>query len=101
MTFDLLVSRGSAGDAVRALKARLARELGDDARIFPGLQDGDVFDAEAEAALRRWQAGTGLVADGIAGPHCLTVLGLREAVPLEVRPDLRAVRLLFPQTKPS
>ena len=101
MANDLLVMRGCRSATVQALKARLATELGADAQTFPGLGAGDEFDAQAEAALRRWQAGTGLIADGIAGPHCLTLLGLRQPTELEIAPDLPAMRVLFPQTKPS
>jgi predicted chitinase len=102
MQGDFLFMRGSTGAGVRALQAAMVRELGPEAAIYPGLlaASGD-FDADTEAALRRWQGGTGLIADGIAGPHCLSVLGLRPTVTMAIKPELAAVRALFPQTKPS
>jgi hypothetical protein len=102
MPFQQLLMRGSRGEPVGRLKRAVAAELGPEAALFPGLaNDDDAMDADTEAALRRWQSGTGLVADGIAGPHCFTLLGLRAPVPLAIKPDLPAVRLMFPQTKPS
>ena len=101
MAFEYLLMKGSKGAAVQRCKQALADVLGDDAAAFPGLLAGDAFDADTQAALRHWQAGTGLVADGIAGPHCLTVLGLRQPLPMAIVPELGAVRLLFPQTKAS
>lgn len=102
MAVDFLMMRGSTGPQVARLKTALAGVLGEDAAIFPGLHDGgEAFDADTEAALRRWQAGSGLIADGIAGPHCMTLLKLREPVAMEIVPELAAVRALFPQTKPS
>jgi hypothetical protein len=93
--------KGDAGESVRALKAALARELGPKAAGFPGLDTGSEFDAETEAALRHWQAGIGAVADGIAGPHCLQLLRLLPPVAMQIKPELAAIRALFPQTKPS
>ncbi|MBI5277090.1 MAG: peptidase C1 [Burkholderiales bacterium] len=102
MQFDHLLMRGSSGSGVQALKAAVVRELGPEAVLYPGLVSGSTdFDTDTEAALRRWQAGTGLIADGIAGPNCQTVLGLRRMLPMEIKPELAAVRALFPQTKPS
>ena len=102
MAADFLMMRGSSsGPAVAQFKAALAAVLGDDATAFPGLAEGDGFDADTEAALRRWQAGSGLIADGVAGPRCLALLGCRRTVELEIKPELAAVRALFPQTKPS
>jgi predicted chitinase len=102
MPIDFLVMRGATGPQAQRLKAALVEQLGANARSFAGLSSaGPVFDADCEAALRHWQANCGLVADGIAGPHCLQVLGLRAQVPLEFAPDLATARALFPQTKPS
>lgn len=99
---SFLMMRGSAGAAVTALKRELASQLGDAAADYPGLAGaGDDFDSDTEGAVRRWQAGVGLIADGIVGPHCLTRLGLRKPVEMEIKPSLEAVRALFPQTKPS
>lgn len=101
MTTPHLLLRGKSDPAVAALKAALARELGPQAAQFAGLAGGNDFDADTEAAMRCWQSGTGLIADGIAGPHCFNLLGLRPTVPLEIVLDLAAMRVLFPQTKPS
>jgi hypothetical protein len=102
MAIDFLMMRGSRGAAVKELKAALAAELGAEAAAFPGLaRSGDELDADTEAALRRWQAGTGMIADGIAGPHGLRVLYRREPAAMEIKPELAALRMLFPQTKPS
>jgi len=108
MDSNVLMMRGAAGASVQALKTALAAELAGDALMFPGLPcppgaspESAEFNADTEAALRRWQGGRGLIADGIAGPHCCTLLGLRAEVALEIDPDLPSVRALFPQTKPS
>jgi predicted chitinase len=97
----MLLMRGSRGAAVSSLKTALKKQLGDAARAYAGLESGDLFDSDTEGAVRRWQAGVGLIADGIVGPHCLTRLGLREPVELQIEPALEALRVLFPQTKPS
>jgi predicted chitinase len=96
-----LLMKNSTGPDVQRLQAALAAELGAEAAGFAGLENGGTFDTVTEAAVRHWQAGTGLVADGIAGPHCLQVLKLRPDVPMAIVPQLGAVRQLFPQTKPS
>jgi predicted chitinase len=96
-----VLMKGSTGNAVQQLKQALQRELGADAGAYPGLAAGNAFDSECEAALRQWQAGIGAIADGIAGPHCLQLLGLAPPRALQIRPQLDALRLLFPQTKPS
>ncbi|RYZ05544.1 MAG: peptidase C1 [Comamonadaceae bacterium] len=102
MTETLLMARGRRAPEVPAFKRALAERLGAEADGFPGLLTADdLYDADTEAACRRWQAGTGLVADGIAGPHASTVLGLRQAVPMAIDPAFEAVRRLFPQTKPA
>lgn len=98
---NYLFARGSSGSDVKMLKDCLLKDLGTDAAAFPGLKVGDIFDADTEAALRRWQSGMGMVADGIGGPHCATLMGLRKMVKLEIVPNLAAIRRLFPQTKPS
>ena len=74
-----LLIRGSSGAQVHKLRAELARQLGHDAQDFSQLALGDVLDAEAEAAARRWQSGVGLIADGVVGPRCQCALGLRKA----------------------
>ncbi|HSV54549.1 MAG TPA: C1 family peptidase [Burkholderiaceae bacterium] len=97
---DLLV-RNATGAQVRRLRQALAKQLGDDAQGFGKLAEGDAMDADAEAAVRRWQAGVGLVADGVVGPHCQAVLGLRQAGGLALGLGLESVRRLFPATKPA
>lgn len=94
-----LLIRGSRGGDVRKLKQALIKQLGADAAAFGGLATGDELDADTEAALRRWQAGVGLVADGVMGPYCQTVLGLRPVGFLALTLDV--VRRLFPATKPA
>jgi hypothetical protein len=102
MPHTFLLARGSRAATVPAFKHALAAQLGAESRSFPGLlSPGDLYDADTEAACRRWQAGTGLVADGVAGPHALTVLGLRTMAAMEIKPELEAVKRLFPQTKPA
>ena len=96
-----LLVRGSQGADVHRLLQQLAKQLGDDAQAFGALGAGQLLDADAEAAVRRWQAGVGLVADGVVGPHCLAVLGLRKPGELAVALTLDAVRRLFPATKPA
>lgn len=97
-----ILIKGHTGDQVAKLKAALARELGAQAASsYPGLAVGDTFDTDTEAALRAWQSGMGLVADSIAGPHCRQLLGLLAGVEMEIKPELAALRALFPDTKPS
>ena len=98
---QLLWVRGDQGTQIRRLRKKLALLLGDDAREFAALARGDVIDADVEAATRRWQAGVGLIADGVVGPRCQNVLGLREQLPMEVRFDADHVQRLFPATKPA
>jgi len=97
----MLMLKGSEGPEVEQLKRRLAQELGADAASFPGLRQGPLFDADTEAAARRWQAGLGIVADGIVGPYGRVLLGLVQAQPLALALDLHSVRRLFPATKSS
>lgn len=93
--------RGDSGAPIRRLRRELARQLGDDAREFAGLARGDAIDAAVEAATRRWQAGVGLIADGVVGPRCQHVLGLRQQLPMEIALDPDRVQQLFPATKPA
>ncbi|MDM0112530.1 C1 family peptidase [Variovorax sp. J22R133] len=97
----MLLVKGNEGAGVTALKARLTKELGPDATLFPGLASGADFNADTEAAARRWQSGVGIVADGIVGPYCQVLLGLVTPKPLALALDLTSVRRLFPATKPS
>lgn len=97
----LLLVRNSRGAAVARLRRQLAAQLGADAGDFPSLAHGDRLDADTEAAARRWQAGVGLIADGVIGPRCQALLGLREAGQPSLAMDPIRVRKLFPATKPA
>ncbi len=96
-----LLVRGMAGGEVSRLRQALAQQLGDDAQGFAQLGVGDVLDADVEAATRRWQSGVGLVADGVVGPHCQCVLGLRAGANMDSALTTETVRRLFPATKPA
>ena len=101
---DILLVRGSQGPEVQRLRKALVAQLGGDAQAFPGLVDpagGEVLDADVEAAARRWQSGVGLVADGVVGPYCQALLGLRAEQGLAVALTPDTVRKLFPATKPA
>ena len=97
--------RGQQGPEVRALRQALSTALGADAAEYKGLVSagagGQVFDATAEAAARRWQSGVGLVADGVIGPYALALLGLRAPGQMAVPLNVDVVRQLFPATKPA
>ncbi len=97
---DLLI-RDAQGPDVVALRGALVRELGAAAADFDGLAQGDRLDATVEAAARRWQSGIGIVADGVIGPRCLQLLGLRPPPALALPLRLDTVRPLFPATKPA
>ena len=96
---SLLWTRGQQGPEIRALRVTLASTLGADAADYPGLASGNTLDAQAEAAVRRWQSGVGLVADGVIGPLAQALLGLRKPGVLAVPMTLELVRPLFPATK--
>ncbi|TBR36450.1 MULTISPECIES: C1 family peptidase [Dyella] len=87
---------------VPALRQALAGKLGAVAESFPGLaKGGDLFDADVDAAARRWQSGVGIQADGVIGPYCMSLLGLVSLPAPSVPLTVDAVRQLFPETKPS
>jgi predicted chitinase len=93
--------KGCRGPNVAQLCKRLSSVLGEGVRDFPGLATGNSFDALTDAAARCWQAGIGVVADGIIGPYCQSLLGL---VTLEVLPvplTVGTAQQLFPATKVS
>jgi hypothetical protein len=96
-----LLLRGSKGDEVAALRKCLAKVLGTEATLFGELTKGDDFDADLEAAVRRWQTGVGLIADGIVGPRCLQVLELQPFAELKQALTAATVSSLFPATKPA
>ena len=96
-----LLVKGSQGEQVRTLRRALVRELGADAADFPSLDKGEVLDSDLEAAVRRWQAGIGLVADGVVGARCQVLLGLMADTKLALTLGTNEVRALFPATKPA
>lgn len=96
-----LLMRGNAGKEVAGLKKALCKVLGKGALSYPGLVDGDTFDADTETALRAWQTSVGLVADGIAGPRTLSALGISPPAKLAVSVDAATVSKLFPYTRTS
>jgi C1A family cysteine protease/peptidoglycan hydrolase-like protein with peptidoglycan-binding domain len=93
--------RGTKGPEVRQIRQALARELGDDAALYPRLARGDEIDADAESAIRLWQSGVGLFADGIVGAHALQLLGVMRFAPLPWPLISSTVAPLFPSTKPA
>ncbi len=97
----LLLMRGNIGNEVAGLKEALRKILGKAASAYPGLSGGNEFDADTETALRAWQAGVGLVADGIAGPRTLSALGVSSPAKLSVAMDTATVSKLFPYTRTS
>ncbi len=97
---NLLVT-GVQGPEVALLRQRLVQQLGADAQAFPQLATGEAMDADLEAAARRWQSGVGMIADGVVGPNCQIVLGMRQSVDIAVPLQLDLVRRLFPATKPA
>lgn len=102
---DTLLLRGTRDALVIELKRRLQDILGAVAGEYAGLSAGaggePEFNPDTEAAVRRWQSGVGLVADGVVGPRCLEALGLASYP--EIVPALPAetVHRLFPATKPA
>lgn len=97
-----LYVRGSKGDELGQIKAALLQQLGpDEAKAYPGLSKGLAIDADTEAAIRCWQSGVGLIADGVIGPRNMEVLLGRVGKPLALRLLPSAVLPLFPGTKPA
>lgn len=68
-----MLKTGSRGDEVLALQKRL-RAAGFD----PGPLDG-IFGGKTDAALRAFQEGAGISADGVAGPQTEAKLDEAEA----------------------
>jgi peptidoglycan hydrolase-like protein with peptidoglycan-binding domain len=91
--------RGSKGAVVQQIRQALATTLGEAATAYPGLSKGTDFDANTEAAVRQWQSGVGLLADGIVGPCCLQMLGVSTFKPLLQHVSSSLVSPLFPATK--
>lgn len=83
----MLVS-GSRGAAVTKLQRTLVA-----AGFDPGRVDGE-FGAGTEAAVMAFQRGTGLLADGIAGPRTLKALGLARSARLAPALDRFTVQVV-------
>jgi len=100
-----LMTKGDAGGDVDRLRKALASTLGADAAGFPSMKAaaGSAIDDDFDAAVRRWQTGIGIIADGIVGPRCQLLLGLAAPSPLELNPAVNVgnVSQLFPATKPA
>ena len=102
---QLLMTAGNSGVEVDKLAKALARELGEDAASFPVLgQAGATINDEFLAAVRRWQSGIGIIADGVVGPRCQVLLGIiapqgERFGNLEL--NVGNVSRLFPATKPA
>ena len=101
---DILMLKGSSGADVDKLRTALAAALGDDATGFPSLgRPGGPIDDDFDAAIKRWQAGVGIIADGVIGPRCQILLELIAeagdtlALPLTVG----KVSQVVPATKPA
>ncbi|MFZ4285720.1 C1 family peptidase [Variovorax sp. HJSM1_2] len=97
-----LIFMGDSGPDVEKLRKALADALGADAALFPALKktSGPVDEA-FDAAIRRWQGGVGIIADGIVGPYGQNLLGLTAPAPMAFTPPLNVgnVSQLFPATK--
>ena len=92
--------RGMRGVEVARLKQALCALPGEPARPqYAGVFDGgDEFNADTDDAVRHWQTGAGLHADGVVGPHCLAQLGLATPCTMEIALDVAHVQRVFPQT---
>ncbi len=97
----VVLMRGNVGMEVMELKKALRKALGEGAAAYPDLAAGDEFNADTETALRAWQSGVGLVADGIAGPRNLAALGVLKPAAMAVNVDAATVNKLFPFTRTS
>lgn len=102
---QLLLMKGASGPVVRNLAKALTRELGSDAQAFPVLAQANVtIDDTFDAAIRRWQAGIGVIADGIVGPRCqvlLNIIGPQGDQFGALALNVSHVSQLFPATKPA
>lgn len=97
----VLFTRGSRGAEVKKIRQSLIKQLGDDAALYAGLAESDEFDAVTEAAVRQWQSGVGMIADGVVGPRSLALLGVSQFPSPDFPLDFDHVRRLFPATKPA
>ncbi len=100
-----LFIRGQQSPEIAQLRKKLKLELGADAADYEGLvatgTAGQTFDETTEAAVRRWQSGVGLIADGVIGPNALELLGLCKPGTMDPDLSLEKVQQLFPATKPA
>ena len=96
-----LMVLGCQNEAVIRLKRLLAEQLESDAGLYGLDALNDQFDVSTDAAVRRWQSGVGLIADGVVGSRCGGILGLRCALSLETTVTPTLVSKLFPGTKPA
>ncbi|MES2625995.1 MAG: C1 family peptidase [Pseudomonadota bacterium] len=101
----VLLTKGSTGKEVADLAKKLSEALGIDAGTFPVLASKPtVIDDNFDAAIRRWQSGIGVIADGIVGPHCQILLGMIQEKGkefFETPLNVNNVCQLFPATKPA
>lgn len=74
------IRRASFGWDVSVLQFLLAKR-----GLYSGALDG-YAGPETLVALRRYQRTLKLVADGVAGPHTLTTMAVRDLVPVRARP---------------
>ncbi len=96
--------KGASGPAVAELGAKLSDALDGDAAQFPGVATATLIDDDFDAAIRRWQGGVGLIADGVIGPLCQSLLGLidPQGPKFQQTPlTMAAVSRMFPATKPA
>ena len=87
---------------VADIRVKLLAALGPAAAPYTDLATrGEHFDATLGGALRCWQAGRGLIADGIVGPRNLHALGLEAPDQARLELDLHATaaQALFPGAK--
>lgn len=94
--------QGSCHPLVADIRVKLVAALGPAAAPYTGLgTGGEHFDATLGGALRCWQAGRGLIADGIVGPRNLRALGLEAPgqAPLELDLHATGAQALFPGAK--
>jgi peptidoglycan hydrolase-like protein with peptidoglycan-binding domain len=98
---EIILAKGQQGKDIASLRSTLAKTIGDDAGQYAGLAKGNVFDDLTEAAVRHWQSGIGIVADGIVGPYCQALLNLVVHPELELPLTVDFVNSLFPGAKAS
>lgn len=98
---EIILARGQQGKDIARLRGTLAKTIGDDAGQYTGIAKGDVFDELTEAAVRHWQSGIGVIADGIVGPYCQALLNLVSHPPLALPLTVDLVSSLFPGAKTS